>query len=412
MEKILGIVAEYNPFHNGHLYHLQESKKKTNSKYVVAIVGNNFTQRGDSALISKWDKAETLLKSGVDLVLEMPSIYSCSYAENFAYGSVSILNSLGVLDYISFGSECGNIETLSEVSKIISTKKYQNILKEKIDEKVSYPKAMSLALKEYSEDFSKIDFLESNNILGLEYINALKKLKSNIKPFTIKRIDNNYNDINLSKENITSGTSIRNALKENYDIKEIKKYVPKETLDILKTYKKQISLKDFEKEIIYSLKISSISDIANLPEVSEGLEYKIKKAAETSNSLEELIDNIKSKRYTTARIQRILVYSLLRITKKDEKYSKKITPFAKVLGFNENGKKILSRIKKENNNSNIITSLKDFENDLKDEKMQKLIDIDKLSTSIFNSAYMGSKIISKDENIKLPNDYNQRIITL
>lgn len=412
MEKILGIIAEYNPFHNGHLYHLQESKKETGSKYTVAIIGNNFSQRGSASIVSKWDKTEMLLKCGIDLVIEMPQIYSCSYAENFAYGSISILNSLNIIDYISFGSEAGNIESLSNVQSIIMSKRFQNLLKEKISDKVSYPKAMSMALKEYSSEFSNIDFLESNNILAIEYLNSLKKLNSRITPITIKRLDNKYNDLSLSKGKITSATSIRNSLEENYDLSKINKFIPKGTLDILKSYKKVITLKDFEKEIIYSIKMSSISRLSSLPEVSEGLEYKIKKASEISSSLEELIDNIKSKRYTISRIQRILVYSLLNITKDDLNISKSITPYVKVLGFNENGKKIISKIKRENKKISLITSLKSYENTLDDINMKRLLEIDKLSTSLYTSAYLSAKKIKKEDLKKIPNDYNQKLITI
>jgi len=410
LENILGVIAEYNPFHNGHLYHLQESKKITNSKYSVAVISSNFTQRGDTSFLSKWDKCKMLLDNGIDLVLELPTIYSVSSAENFAYGGISILNSLNVITHLSFGSESGNINMLSAISKITKTKRFQKLLKENLDEKVSYPKAMSEALKQYSSDYSEKDIFTSNNILAIEYLSSLRNLKSDIIPVTIKRDANNYNDFELSTSSITSASSIRNALNNNgFNLEEIKKYIPLKTFNILKTYTKHIALKDFEREIIYSLKKSSISDISNLPEVSEGLEYKIKKAASMSHTLEDLIDNVKSKRYTLPRIQRILVYSLLGITKKDMEFSKNIIPYVRVLGFNENGKKILSKIKRENKDLNIITSLKKLEDDCTNSSLLRLLEIDKLATDVFNIEYLKSK---KSIEEKIPNDYNQKIITI
>ena len=189
MEKVLGIIAEYNPFHKGHLYHLQKSKELTKSKYVVSIIGNNFTQRGDVSILDKWNKTKLALENGVDLVIELPSIYSSSSAENFASGAIKILNSLGIVNYLSFGSESGDIEAFKDVSNLMNNyineeeNPFSIILKEALSEGNSYPKAMNIALDKISNG-RYLDFLSPNNILGLEYIDSLHELYSNITPIT------------------------------------------------------------------------------------------------------------------------------------------------------------------------------------------------------------------------------------
>ena len=189
--KVLGIIAEYNPFHNGHLYHLQESKKLVNADYSICIMSGNFTQRGDVALIDKWSRTEMALKSGIDLVIELPVIYSLSSAENFAYGSINILDKLGIVDYVSFGSEAGELSILDSIADILCNepKEYVSLLNHELDKGISYPKAREKALLMYLNDIRKYaNVLSSpNNILGIEYLKALRKIKSNLHPITIKR---------------------------------------------------------------------------------------------------------------------------------------------------------------------------------------------------------------------------------
>lgn len=409
IESVLGIVAEYNPFHNGHLYHLKQSKRITNSKYVVAIVGNNFSQRGDCSIFDKWTKAKLVVENGVDLVIELPSIYSVSSAENFAYGAVSILNSLGIVDYLSFGSENGDIDSFVEVSNYIyNNDDFSCILKQELKNGNSYPKAMNLALDKVSNN-KYFGFLTPNNILGLEYISVLKSLNSKMVPITIKR-NNDFSSNNINKfSDISSATSIRKfLLSSENDFSEIARFVPENVFDFLQSIYKDRScsvptLNSFEKEILYILKRMSLEEIRNLPDVSEGLEYKIKEATYKSSNLDSLIINIKSKRYTLARIQRILVYALLGITKNDLEVSKNITPYARVLGFSSNGKELLSDIKRKNKDINLITSLKKFENSCKDDNLKRLIEIDMLSTQVYNSVLSQNRFL---------NDYTEKIIEI
>ncbi len=410
MDKVLGIVAEYNPFHNGHLYQLNYSKKITNSKYSVAVISGNFTQRGSTSLIDKWSKAEIAIKNGIDLVIELPLLYSISSAENFADGAVKILNSLGIVDYISFGTESGDISSLKTISDILVSEpeKYKSFLTAELNMGLSFPKARENALSMYFHN-SKVNanILSSpNNILGVEYLKALKKYNSSIIPLTLKRTSVDYNETTY-KNDIASSTAIRNIVKnKKFDI--LSKVIPQSSFSLINENIKNghivPDLSVFEKEIIYNLRKMSIKDISNLPDVNEGLEYSIKKAVNSCNTIDELLSNIKSKRYTITRLQRILLYSLLEITKDDMDISKKITPYIRILGFNNNGKYLLSKIVKENPNLEIITSVKKFLDSSNNYYSKKLLKKDILATNIYTLGY------AKNSNGNL--DYTHKIIVI
>ena len=322
MGKVLGIVCEYNPFHNGHLYHLEQAKKVTGSNYSVAILSGNFTQRGSSAIVDKWSRTEMALKSGVDLVIELPVLYATSSAENFADGAIRILDSLKVVDYVAFGSENSNIDILDDIAKVLheEPKLYKSILANELKKGVSFPKARESAIISYfSNDQKYTNILSSpNNILGIEYIKALKKYKSVIKPISIPRFEAGHNDITYSG-NIASATAIRNIIK-NGSFNVLKRLLPQASYEILLDNIKQghiiPDLSVFEHQIIYNLRKMSESEIADLPDIAEGLEFSIKKSSNSCNNISDFLNTIKSKRYTTTRIQRILLYSLLGITKK------------------------------------------------------------------------------------------------
>lgn len=393
MGKVLGIISEYNPFHNGHLYHLQQSKKITGSTYTVAIISGSFTQRGNTSLVDKWSKAEMAIKNGVDLVIELPVVYATSSAENFAQGSIKILDSLKVVDYLSFGAETANIEILDKFANILynEPKEYKNIFLKEIKKGYSYPKARENALTTYLNDNKKYANIlsGSNNILGIEYLKALKKCKSNISPIAIKRVENNYNDISCSGD-IVSATAIRNIIK-NGNIDILNQMIPSSSFNILleniKTGHIVPDLSLFEKEIIYNLRKMDISEIPNIPDVSEGLEFSIKNTANCCNSLVEFLNIIKSKRYTSTRIQRILLHSLLGITKKDIIMSKKTNPYIRVLGFNKKGQFLISEITKANPKLKIVTSVKRFIDSNSNKNLELMLNKDIFATNIYTIGY-------------------------
>ena len=406
MDKVLGIIAEYNPFHNGHLYHLQQSKKALNISHSIAIISGNFTQRGSVSIINKWTKAEMALKNGIDLVIELPLLYSISSAENFAEGAIKILNSINLVDYISFGSECGDINKLTDIANILynEPKEYKNLLSIELRKGLSFPKARELALNKYLKTDNISNLLgSSNNILGIEYIKALRKYKSNIVPFTLQRFNTNYNDFNINN-NIASSTAIRQFLK-NEDFDSISKVLPPDVVEIIldkfNSGEVLTDLSIFEKEIIYTLRKMSIKEISMLPDVTEGLEYSIKNAVNQCNNISSLIEQIKSKRYTYTRLQRILIYCLLGITKDDMNLAKNTIPFIRVLGFNANGKKLLSSISKNNPNLHIITSVKKFMDSCVDDNLKLILKKDILASNIYTLGYNSSSPANLDYTHKL-----------
>lgn len=393
LSNILGIVAEYNPFHNGHLHHIQESKKLTDSDFCVAVISGNFTQRGSTSLINKWEKTKMALLNGVDLVIELPVLYSISSAENFADGAIKILNSLGIIDYLSFGAETADIPTLETIANVLyaEPKEYKSLLSHELEKGISFPKARENALMMYLNDIRKFAKIVSspNNILGIEYLKALKKYNSNITPIAIPRFEAEYNSSCFSN-NIASSTAIRNLVKnKSFDI--IKRLIPSSSFSILMDNIKNGHIVEdiniFEKEIIYILRKMTTEEISNLPDVSEGLEFSIKNASNSCNSIVEFLNIISSKRYPSTRFQRILLYALLDITKKDMLLSKKSMPYVRVLGFNDNGKRLISEIKRNNPKIQLVTSVKKFLDDNPNKTLKNMIEKDIFATNVYTIGF-------------------------
>ena len=415
MEKILGIITEYNPFHNGHLYHLKESKKQTNCQYSICVMSGNFTQRGSTSIIDKWSKAKMAIQNGVDLVIELPTLYAISSAENFAYGAIKVLDSLNIVTDISFGTESNNIDLLDNVAHLLLTEpeEFKTLLNEELGKGVSFPKAREIACTKYlqknsPENISLYNNILSspNNILGIEYLKALKKLNSKITPHIINRIESDHNSLDI-KNNIVSSSAIRNIIYKKQNLEILKNLMPENSYNILiENFENGHIVPDisyFEKEILYSLRQMSIQDISELADVKEGLEYKIKDAANTCNNLDTFFDIVKSKRFTHTRLQRILLYSLLNITKEDMLLSKKITPYIHVLGLNSNGRNLLSQISKANPELKIITSVKKFENACTDLNLKHILEKDILATNIYTLAYTKNSFANLDYTTHLIN---------
>jgi len=377
----------------------------TKADFTIAIMSGNFVQRGDTSLIDKWSKTEMALRQGIDLVIELPTIYATSSAENFAEGSIKILNTLGIIDYLSFGSEIGQIKALDDVATVLAKepKDFSDIIKHQLKSGLSYPKAREIALQMYfgNSPIYTEALQNPNNILGVEYIKALKKSKSTITPITIKRNYSDYNSKSI-KNGIASSTAIRYMIEKGKNIHSV---VPFETYEILEKLMQngQIvpNLKIFEKQIIYILRKMTLNEIANLPDVTEGLENKIKTAANSCNDLDTLISKIKSKRFTQTRIQRILLYALLDIKKRDMSVSKRATPYIRVLGFNKHGKRIISAIAEHNPKAKIVVSVKRFLETNKDSTLNNMIMKDILATNIYTLGYKNNSIANLDYTHKI-----------
>ena len=352
--KKIGIICEYNPFHNGHIYHLQKIKEMYTDSMIILVMSTSFTMRGEISILNKWDKTSIALSYGVDLVIELPVFYSTNSADIFSEGAIKILNYLDC-DYLVFGSESNDVNLLKELANIqINNSKYDELVKEYMDLGNNYPTSMSKALESLSDKTINLP----NDLLGLSYIKEIIKQKSNIEPITILRTNNYHND---------GASSIREKIKNK---ENIEKLVPKETLDKIVTI-------DIEKNYFKLLKYKILSDIDNLNtylDVDEGLDNLIKKNIIKSNSYSELIDNIKTKRYTYNRLNRMFIHILLNIKKDDVKKLKEIN-YIKVLGFSKLGKEYIKEQRKRINIP-IITNYSNLEN--------KNLDFELYVTSIYN----------------------------
>lgn len=396
MSSKLCIISEYNPFHFGHLYHLNESISQTDTDFKVAIISGNFVQRGEPSIINKWEKAKVALSAGFDLVLELPTLYAISSAENFANGSIKIADQIGS-NYISFGTESGDLEKLKKLSSLINKneKEYITNVKEKIAEGFSYPKSQELVIdKMFGNEF--LGVCKPNNILGLEYLKSLNAISSNITPITVKR------DLDKS-----SSSDVRALLRTSgFKIEDLKNSIPDFSYEILaeniENGNAVLSLKAFEKEIIYILRTIDNEKLKNIPDVPENMLSNLKKIACSTNSLDELITALKNKSITQARIQRILLYILLGITKSDMELSKRITPYVRVLGMSENGKKMLSDISKD---INVITSVKAFEKTCDDSDLLRMLEIDKKATDIYTLAYVKDSVANLDYTTRIQTNF-------
>ena len=321
---VIGIIGEYNPFHLGHKYHIDKIKEMYPESILIVVTSTSFTQRGDISVLNKWDKTKILLDNNINLVIELPFVYSTQSADIFAKGALKILNALKINKLI-FGSESNDIELLKEIANLqINNKDFDNKVKLYLSEGYNYPTSLSRAIKDLG--FNKID--TPNDLLGISYIKEIIKNKYNIIPETIKRT-NNYHGNNNGK--YKSASELRELIKEN---KSIKDYI---------NYDEKVIYKSTDDFNFLKYKIIS-SDIKNYQTVDEGIENKINKEIINCSSKNELINLIKSKRYTYNKINRMLTHILCSLTKEEAKLN---IDYVRILGFNKNGKEYLNVIKKE-----------------------------------------------------------------
>ena len=343
--EIIGIIAEYNPFHTGHKYHIEKIKELYPDSLLVAVISTTFTQRGEISVLNKWDKTKIALDNDIDLVIELPFIYATQSADIFAKGALTILNALKV-EKIVFGSESNDIKTLEKIAKLqLNNPEFDQEVKHFLAKGYNYPTSLSLAIDKFNLD----KITSPNDLLGISYIKEIIKNNYNITPITIKRT-NNYHGNNKNTKYL-SATELRNKLNSN---QSIKKYL---------TYDEKLLYKNIN--IFPFLKYKIIIDSNNLNQyqtVDEGIENRIKKYLNNATTTEELITKIKCKRYTYNKINRMLIHILTSLTKQEAKTE---IEYLKVLGFNHNGKNYLNKIKKETTIP-IITNYKKINNSMLD----------------------------------------------
>ena len=339
---VIGIIAEYNPFHLGHLYQINKIKEMYKDSIIIAIVSSSFTQRGDVSILNKWDKARIALDNGIDLVIELPYFYAGQSSDIFAKGAVTILNYLGI-DTLVFGMESDDINNLKLMADIqLNDKNYNNIVKEYLSNGYNYPTALSKAIK----DILNLDIKYPNDLLALSYIKQVKLINNNINVIGIKRT-NDYHSKEITS-NIVNASLIREQFKNNLDISN---YIP--SYDTNKLY--NVSVNDFYPLLKYQI-LNNINNLDKFLTVDEGIDNRIKKYIKNSNSWDELVNNIKTKRYTYNKINRMLMHILFNLTKEESKDI--VIDYVRVLGFNSKGRSYLNKIKK-NKDINISTNYKD-----------------------------------------------------
>ena len=365
--KTVGLIVEYNPLHNGHVYHFHQSKAVTGAEAAVCVMSGNFLQRGEPAIVNKWARAEMALNMGADLVIELPVAFSSQPAEWFAYGAVSALEQTGVVDCLCFGSESGNIDWLEALADLLhdEPESFRRELKNQLKKGLNYPAAYSQAVagwcaanaKSLASRISPEQLAQPNNTLGLHYLIALRRLKSPIKAYTIAREKAGYNQQTITDRQIASATAIRRLLLEEGQLSRIAPYVPHYTQDILERESEAgrapVHWDRFGGLLLYRLLHLAPAQLGNIFEMSEGLENRIKQALPEINpaespSVEQLIERLKTKRYTKTKLQRALLRVLLGHEKTElpAPTLRQGVPYLRILGFSEKGRKLLKTMKK------------------------------------------------------------------
>lgn len=370
--KTAGLITEYNPFHNGHLYHINQTRKLTGADYIIVVMSGNFVQRGAPAIYDKYMRTDMALKAGADLVVELPAVFAVSSAEDFASCALALLDKLGVTDYLCFGSEAGEIRPLSSIADILIQEpyKYTEILKKELKSGQSFPTARSKAVSACMSDSVKKyrpSLLDTpNNILGIEYLKALKRRNSNIKPFTITREGNCYHDISLNGP-LSSATSIRRflaAANASTELSDLQKAVPEFAFgQMLST--PCVDLNDFSDMLNYTLltMYEQSEPFSDYADISEDLAARISRYVLEFSSFEDRVTQLKTRQYTYTRICRGLLHLLLGIKASELSgyRMKDYASYARVLGFRRSSTLLLKQIKS-NSAIPFITKLADAGN--------------------------------------------------
>lgn len=376
MKKIIGVIAEYNPFHLGHRYQIEKIKELYPDSIIIAIISTNFTQRGDISLLNKWNKATICLNEGIDLVIELPTLYATQSADIFAYGAISILNKFKI-DTLVFGSETNDINSFTTLANIqINNPKYPELVKNYLSLGLNYPTAMSKALKELTN--TKID--KPNDLLALSYIKEIIKNNYPITPISIKRTNDYHSNSLQNNTNIINASLIREMFLNNQDISP---YIPNNTKELLYQY---LSLNKAYTLLKYNI-INNENNLSTYLDIEEGLDKRILKYLDTSHTWIDLVNNLKTKRYTYNKINRTLLHLLLNIKKEDN--TKEI--YLRVLGFNNKGREYLKKLKKDTN-SDIFTSYR--------KNKSPLLDLEYHSTYIYSLITNDSSLIKREYQSK------------
>lgn len=392
--KVAGIIAEYNPFHNGHLYQLEQTREITGADFVVAVMSGNFLQRGEPAMVNKWVRSRMAVINGADLVLELPFAFACNHSGMFARGAIEVLNGLGVVTHLSFGAEEPNLTVLGKIAEITALEEepYRQALRSASEEGLSYGAARQRAVEETGGLLLGEQMDKPNNILAIEYLRHLILTKSNIQPAAVKRKGPGYHD-EIPFGDLASATCLRNMVKEG---EPIQPYIPKATGEILKEAGRPVFLEDFASLIFYRLLQQQEYSLAEIYSAGEGLENRFAKFMRTSPNLSSLIQQVKSRRYAETRVKRMLFQGLIGLTKSrmDQILKEKLL-YGRILAFNDRGRELIKMIRKSDGASiPLITNINKEMGDLN--QLLPLLELDMLASDVYNLAAGLDRYVQSD----------------
>ena len=426
--KIVGLITEYNPFHNGHEYHIQKSKEVTGADAVIVVMSGNFVQRGAPAIMPKHLRAKVALKSGASLVLELPVCFSTGSAEYFAQGAVALLDSLGCVDSLCFGSECGEIDSLTRIARVLADEpeEYRTILRSYLKEGFAFPLAREKALTDYLQDRSLSRILSSpNNTLGVEYIKALIRLKSSIRPYTILRKDSRYHADTLEtdcgfssatairKLLLFSGSSLRTDMDTPYDepklssvLTRLEDHVPPECVSLLERthlIRYPVYSNDFSLLVKYQLMQESRGTLTHYADISEELANRIMKHLNDFQNFDQFCDLLKTKEVTYSRISRALLHVILGIRSSlfEQLREDRMVHYARMLGFVRKDREVLSLIK---NRSSVPLIPKLSDMDALSERGEQMLHLDIFASNLYES------VISNKFKTPFCNEYSHPLV--
>lgn len=428
--KIVGLITEYNPFHNGHMYHIQESMRVTGADTAIVVMSGDYVQRGVPAIMPKRLRAEMALKCGAAAVLELPVCYSTGSAEYFAMGAVSLLDMLGIVDSLCFGSECNSLEVLSRIADLLLEEpgEYRALLKKHLRNGLSYPAARVRAMSEYLCDPDIASILrDPNNILGIEYLKALKRLKSPIRPYTIQRAGSGYHDRELSPDHLSSASAIRSllaysgsALQTDHTggtfedlplsgvLNELEDQVPSCCLELLKDFHRvsyPIYQNDFSIILKYKLLNKHPEHLLRYMDVSEELANRICSRLDNYFNYKQFCDLLKTREITQTRINRALLHIMLGIKKNDvtEYINNGFHYYVRLLGCRKGKEKLLSHM---SGKSSLPLLARLSSDSTLPAAGQKMLRNDILASNLYSS------VVTDKYKTAYQNEYRQRIIKI
>ena len=410
--KTVGLITEYNPFHNGHAYHIEKAKALTGADRAIVVMSGNFVQRGAPAVMPKHLRAESALRSGASLIIEIPVCFATGSADFFAQGSISLLNQLGCVDSICFGSECGDIHILKEIAQILTDEpaEYQTALRQALKRGASFPAARQTALSIYSDKYSEI-LASPNNILGIEYLKALAKMHSKMEPFTIQRIGAGYHDLDTDGQ-FSSATAIRSEMSqiteakapiEDTGLTRIQSKVPSSCYELMKrTYQSRypVSSNDFSLLLKAKLLTETTDSLSHYLDMSPELANRILRLRNDFFSFEQFCDLLKTKELTRSRISRSLIHVLLGITNDWAVTMKDPVPYARILGFRKNHADFLGLLKQ----TSVIPLITSPAKATLEDTAQQMLSLDLYASDLYES------VITDLYNTPFHNELTKQII--